>query len=100
MPLLILKEKLLLYHHICSLPVHCTAHQVLLIQERLSFPSLRDEVEEFLRKFEIIDVRKFSKQSWKVFVREKILNMNREYIIDTSKKYKKLDYVSMGCEDF
>ena len=26
--------------------------------------------------------------------------MNREYILDTSKKYKKLDYVSMGCEDF
>ena len=100
MPLSIFKGKTTFYHHICCLPRNSIAHQVMLIQERLSFPSLRNEIIDFLNKYEIIDVSKFSKQSWKSFVNEKIGRLNREYIINNSKKYKRLDYVSMGCEEF
>ena len=75
-------------------------NQTMVIQERLRLPSLREEIVEFLNKYEIIDVKKFSKKSWKKFVREKIWNLNRDYIINSSKKYKKLDYFSMGCEEF
>ena len=54
-PLRILKEKLILYHHISCLPENSVSNQVLLIQERMSLPSLRDEVCEFLSKHEVID---------------------------------------------
>ena len=100
MPLRILKEKLLLYHHISCLPQNSVARQVLDIQERLDYPSLRKEISHFLSKYEVFDVRKFSKKEWKCFVNKNIIQMNREYIIENSKHYKKIDYITMACEDF
>ena len=100
MPLKILKEKLLLYWHIHNLPSSSVAHQAITIQERLNFPSLRDEIVHFLNKYEVVDVTQFSKESWKVFVNKNITDMNRNYILEHSKKYKKIDYYSMGCEEF
>ena len=100
MPLRILKETLLLYYHILCLPVSSVAYRVLKIQENKNFPSLRDEVVDFLNKHEVNNVQEFSKQSWRKYVREKILSMNREYILTGSKNYKKIDHVSMACEDF
>ena len=99
-PLRILKEKLLLYHHISCLQETAVAYSVLVIQERQNLPSLKDEIIHFLRKYEIVDVRKFSKLGWRKYVREKIHEMNREFILENSKKYKKLDYMSMACEEY
>ena len=99
-PLRILQEKLLLYHHISCLPESSISHQVLRIQERLNFPSLRDEVINFLRKHEVFDVKSFSKRDWQRFVRRKILDMNRDFIVENSRKYKKIDHISMACEEF
>ena len=100
MPFKILKEKLLLYWHIRNLPPSSIAYQALIIQERLNLPSLLDEIVHFLNKFEVYDVLQFSKDAWKKLVSKNIVQMNREFIIESSKRYKKLDYVSMGCEDF
>ena len=100
MPLRILKEKLILYHHIASLPEQSLAHQFLVIQERLNFPSLKDEVQEFLAEFEVFDVTKFSKKRWKVFVNDKILQKNRNFLLEGIKKYKKLDFNSLSLEEF
>ena len=61
MPLRILKEKALLYHHIACLPESSVAHQMMKIQESLHFPSLRDDLDRFLCKFEVQDARSFSK---------------------------------------
>ena len=33
-------------------------------------------------------------------MKQKIIQMNREFIIENSKKYKKIDYNSMACEEF
>ena len=89
MPMRILKEKLILYHHISCLPANSPALQILSIQERLHLPSLRDEIQSFLRKYEVVDVRQYSKEGWRRFVRSKVILLNREYIIEESKKYKK-----------
>ena len=62
MPMRILKEKVLLYHHISCLQKNSLAHQMMMVQEDLNFPSLRDEVKSFLYKFEITDVTQFSKK--------------------------------------
>ena len=69
-------------------------------QERLQFPSLRDEISHFLAKFEVFEVSTFSKREWKEFVRRKIVQLNREYLIEWCQKYKKLDQLSLSIEEF
>ena len=96
----ILKEKLLLYHHITCLPKTALAHQVLLLQEHLQFPSLREEVVHFLNRHEISDMRKFTKIEWKRFVQRTIDLENREFIIKSAENYKKIDYLSMAAEEY
>ena len=36
----------------------------------------------------------------KKFVHEKIIDLNREFILENSKKYKKLNYLSIACEKY
>ena len=96
----ILKEKLILYHHITCLPQSSLAHQVLLVQERLRLPSLLDEVDQFLNKHEITDVKKFSKGEWKSFVKRTIHSENRETILKNAQKYKKIDYLELAEEEY
>ena len=99
-PLRLLKEKLLLYHHISTLPEDTLARKILDIQEKLNFPSLRNEVINFLSRYEIHDVKIFSKEKWRAFVRNKINDMNREYLETEMHRYKKIDAIAMSLEDY
>ena len=99
-PLRILKEKLLLYHHISCLPEKLLSLKILKIQEKLKLPSLRGEVESFLNEFEIVDVTAFSKHIWKKYVSEKIAQKNKILLLEMAKKLKKVDYLSKACEEF
>ena len=47
----ILKEKLMLYHHISCLPQGALASQVLACQQRHELPGLHQEVSNFLKKY-------------------------------------------------
>ena len=100
MPLRLLKAKLLLYHHLATLSNKSLAKSILLIQERLNFYSIKNEVQSFLAKHEVVDITAFSKQKWKVFVNNKIASDNRELLIEQAKSYKKLDSLSLSCEDY
>ena len=99
-PLRILKEKLVLYHHISCLPQTALAKMMMKEQERLNFPSLRDEVVHFLAKFEVTEVSAYSKKEWKYFIKEKIEQLNREFLVEWCQKYKKLDHLSLSIEEF
>ena len=96
----ILKEKLIFYHHISCLPQNAVARQILEIQQRLHLRGILEEVEQFLNRHQIVDIRKFSKKNWKSFVKRTIESENREHLIESSKKYKKIDYLSMSNEDY
>ena len=100
MPHRILKEKLILYHHIKSLPSKALAHKVLLTQEDLRLGGLYEEVCPFLVRHRVVNVLEFSKVKWKTFVSEKINSENREYLIQWSEKYKKVDSISIACEKY
>ena len=95
----ILKEKLMLYHHISNLSEESLAYKILNIQEQMNLPSLRNEVKMFLSKYNVIDVKSFNKLKWKTFVLEKIKELNREFLLEEMKKYKKLDIVDLSLED-
>ena len=100
MPLRVLKEKVLLYHHICTLPKTSLAFQMMETQERLHLPSLRQEVLPFLAKFEISDITQFSKEKWRTLVRRNIKILNRDHLLDQLKKYKKVDFFTLASEEF
>ena len=55
----ILKEKVMLYYHISTLPQDSIANSIMRAQEKYRWPSLRDEIREFLNEFEIYDVTKY-----------------------------------------
>ena len=99
-PLLILKEKLLFYHHISSLSESSISRRILEIQEKYNFPSLRQEISVFLNKHDIYDVKQFEKHKWKEFVNRSIKSMNRTFLLERMKNYKKLDEVSLSLEEF
>ena len=88
------------YHHVASLPRSSLARQVLDVQEQFNFPSLRNDISRFLAKFEVVDVRNFTKEKWRNFVNRNILQLNRDALIDDMKRMKKLDSVELSLEDF
>ena len=96
----ILKEKLLLYHHICMLPQSSLSNKVLQIQEKFHFPSLKDEVFRFLSEHGVCDVTVYNKKQWRSFVKEKITEANRSFLINGMSKYKKVDHFSLSTESF
>ena len=100
MPLQILKSKLILYHHISTLPENALSYQILCQQERLNLPSVFDDIRSFLARYEVVDIKSFTKKEWATFVKKCIHNENREYLLDASKRYKKLDYLGLSCEDY
>ena len=85
----ILKEKLLLYHHICMLPQSSLSYKVRQIQERFHFPSLKDEVFRFLSEHRVCDVTIYNKKQWRSFVKEKITEANRNFLSTECQSIKK-----------
>ena len=54
----------------------------------------------FLNKHEIIDIRKFTKKQWKTFVDAKISSENRNFLIEWSKNYKKINSLDLENEEY
>ena len=70
------------------------------IQEHLNFPSLKKEILPFLSEHMITDVSSFSKKSWKSLVDSKIKEANRRFLLDGMKRYSKIDFNSISCEEY
>ena len=60
-PYQILKDKLILYHHVSCLPVSAIARKTIDLQRSHHFPGLFKQVEKFLIESEIDYIHKFSK---------------------------------------
>ena len=99
-PNIILKNKLILYHHISNLPEGALSRRILDTQVRLKFRGLHEEVSQFLSRHQVTDIRKFSKIEWKKYVNRKLRIENRDFLIQWSEKYKKVDSLSLACEEY
>ena len=55
-PMKVLKEKVLFFHYLATLPETSLANRMLTIQEKFNFPSIKDEVSGFLARHSIHDV--------------------------------------------
>ena len=80
MHLRILQSKLLFLHHLVTLPDESLAKEVYVVQQRLALPGLVHECQEFLVKFGITKVVKYTKTQWKTLVKAKILQMTESVI--------------------
>ena len=96
----ILKEKLLFFHHLKFLPKNAISYQILQIQQDQNLPSILDDIVLFLNRHEITDVTLFSKKDWKTFVSDAIHSENRDFLINSSQKYKKIDHLTLACETY
>ena len=99
-PLRILKSKLLLYHHLCTLPEDSVAQKILFLQKSLNIKGFYNKVSSFLVENEIVDVSSFSKLEWKKFVGRKISLANRQSLIEDAKGYKKINALSLSVEEY
>ena len=72
------------------------AKQVFNVQNKLALPGLVEECQEYLVKFGISDITKYSKPQWKRLILEKIDSLNKATLLDTMKyNYKKLDHKNL-----
>ena len=99
-PMRLLKAKLNLFYHISCLPDSALSRSILDVQQRLHLPGLHEEVAGFLTKHQVHDIRQFNKNDWKSFLKLKIKEENRNHIIQWSESYKKIDSLSLACEDY
>ena len=73
----ITKKKLTFYHHLINLPRNTLAREVTDIQETMAYPGLVTGYQNLIEKYELPDIRKFSKMQWKRLVKREIRNQNK-----------------------
>ena len=98
----ILKQKLVFYHHLANLPTDSLAGEMFQVQKQMNLPGLVNEVERFLAREGIFDVTKYSKNQWKMFMKNLIRQKNETELLNNMKKYKKLnvaDFKDEKCEE-
>ena len=76
------------------------SRRVLDTQERHQLGGLSQDVRPFLARHQVIDIRSFSKTEWRKFVKRNLNIENRDFLIEWSEKYKKVDSLSLACEDY
>ena len=94
-------KKLTFYHHLRSLPPSALAFQISEIQSSLGLPGLVQECKELLTKYNIPDATsEYTKNRWKNLVKRKVKQVNRNVILDMTRKYKKLSFEELSLESF
>lgn len=98
----ILQKKLLFMHHLERLPDSALAKEVYNTQVTHGLPGIASECQEFCAKFEIFDMKQFSKPQFKNLVKKKVRELNKVKILELArnKQYKKLDINELKFNDF
>ena len=84
-------------HHLTS-----PTSEVLAIQTKEGLPGIVEECQDFLAKYEIYNLKQFSKLQFKHFVRKKISELNKDKLLVTARKkqYKKVKFDELETNDF
>ena len=92
----ILKKKLLLLHHLATLPSDSLAREIYEVQEKLALPGLVKECQEYLVLWGITDITDFTSTEWKKNIRDKIDILNNDDIVEQTKSYKKISHAEFA----
>ena len=96
----ILQKKCLFVHHLATLPPDSLAREVFELQNHFHLPSLMDECNSFIETFCHQKIENFTKNQWKKMVKRKIVEKNRQDLLDQMKGYQKIDYSTHENEPF
>ena len=96
----ILYQKMLFIHHLATLSEGSLANDFYLSQKTKKYPGLVLQCEEYLRQWNLTTIEQFTKYQWKVAIRRKIYNKNRDQMLNWCKSYKKLNYNKLSLEKF
>ena len=96
----ILLKKLLFHFHVFNLPESSLAKNFHSTQLRLSLPGIASQCQETLNDWNMGDLTKFTKYSFKKAVTTKIRKKNKDELIEKMKKYKKVDYREYEKREF
>ena len=89
-------------HHLENLPDTALAKEVLRVQTEQNLPGIVSECRQYLAKFEIFDLRAYSKAQFRKLIKAKILDLNKTRIVEQArhKQYKKVDVNDLSSNDF
>ena len=91
---------MILYHHILNLPDTALCRKILDSQIRHKLGGIHDEVRPFLARHQVVDIKKFSKTEWRKLVNRELKKENRDFLVQWSETYKKVDSLSLACEEY
>ena len=92
----------MLLHHLSNLPETSLAAEILKVQSHLRLPGIALDCREFLHRFGLRDLSRYSKLQFKRIIKPKISELNRNKLIEHSKdkNYKKIDIDKLMSDDF
>ena len=86
----ILKNKLLFFFHLKSLPRDSMAARVLDQQEKFGLPGILKDIKPLLIHHKVSDVTKFTRNQWRNFINKEVSAMNKDKVIAEMKKKTKI----------
>ena len=89
-------------HHIANLEDSSLAKEFYVAQKNNfpNYPSVVNEVEEFLNEWNVQNYADMSKNQFRQTIKDILYNMNRNDLLEWTKKYKKVDYEKCEKEKF
>ena len=97
----VMKMKLIMLHHVASLPENTLAHACYEAMVNHDLPvGLAAECAPLLNEFGISDIKKYTKIQFKRIIKKKMREYDKKMIVEMSKKYKKIDQSSFPEDDF
>ena len=97
---MILQKKLLFCHHLSNLPEQSLGREFFDLQWNNGLVGLVEEMKVHLQSLGVVDLKTISKGIWKKKVKSYVVELNRQELIEESKKYKKIDSESLKYEEF
>ena len=94
------KKKLLFYHHLLQLPQDSLAWQIAQTQINLGLPGLTQECSINCKEMKFPNPGTLSKMNWKRPVNQKIKDKNKNDLLSSMERYKKLDTNKHREENF
>ena len=88
---LILFRKILLYHHLMTLPSESLAREIAERQIVLNWPGIATQMYQLLESWNIMNVQSYTKKQFKVMIKRKLSMKSKKDLFSMSQNYKKIN---------
>ena len=93
-------RKLMFLHHLTNLPSNSLAYEVKQVQEKLAYPGLIKECNDLIECYGLPEPHGLSKNTWKCQVKRSVRIKSRIDLLDSIKRYSKIDAKQLLKEEY